>query len=68
MELDEKTVAALAGLAGLSLETEERAALTPRLRSLLGGADTVNAFMGPRRAVGPAVRFKHREPPEAGEV
>jgi hypothetical protein len=64
MELDEAALAAMAKVAGLTLNAEERADLTPRLKALLGDADKVNAFMASRRDVGPAVRFKHRELPE----
>jgi hypothetical protein len=64
MELDEAALAAMAKVAGLTLNAEERADLTARLKALLGEADKVNAFMASRRDVGPAVRFKHRELPE----
>jgi hypothetical protein len=64
MELDEAALAAMAKVAGLTLNAEERADLTPRLKALLDDADKVNAFMASRRDVGPAVRFKHRELPE----
>ena len=64
MELDEAALAAMAKVAGLTLNAEELADLTVRLKALLAEADRVNAFMASRRDVGPAVRFKHRELPE----
>ena len=64
MELDEAALAAMAKVAGLTLNAEELADLTARLKALLAEADRVNAFMASRRDVGPAVRFKHRELPE----
>ena len=67
MELDEAALASMAKVAGLTLNAQEQADLTARLKALLGEADKVNAFMALRRDVGPAVRFKHRELPEVVE-
>ncbi len=59
MSIDKKTLSELAKVADVSLDEETREALAPRLKGLLDDANRVNAFMGPRRTVGPAVRFKH---------
>jgi hypothetical protein len=67
MEVDEAVLAALAKVAGISLDTKDCIELAPRLRNLLGDADKVNAFMAPRREVGLAVRFEHLELPEGAE-
>jgi hypothetical protein len=67
MDLDEVTLAALAKVAGLSLTDEERASLVRSFSVLLTDADKVNTFMGARRDVGPAVRFKHLQSPEMGD-
>ncbi len=64
MELDEAALAAMAKVAGLTLNAEELADLTARLKALLAQADRLSAFMASRRDVGPAVRFKHRDLPE----
>ena len=67
MELDEAVLAALAKVAGISLDTQDQAELVPRLRNLLGDADKVNAYMAPHRDVGLAVHFKHLDLPEGVE-
>ncbi len=67
MELDEAVIEALAKVAGVSLDAQDRADLAPRLRNLLGDADKVNAFMAPRRDAGLAVHFKHLDLPEGVE-
>ena len=67
MELNEVVLDALAKVAGVSLDAQDRTDLAQRLCNLLGDADKVNAFMAPRRDVGLAVRFKSLDPPEGVE-
>jgi hypothetical protein len=68
MKLDDVDLAVLAKIAKIHLTGKERAGLTPRLAGLLGDANEVNAFMAPRREVGPGVRFKHLDLLEEGDL
>jgi Asp-tRNA(Asn)/Glu-tRNA(Gln) amidotransferase C subunit len=64
--ITEHTVKELARLAGLDLEAERIASLTPGLNHLLTEADAVNRFMAPRRDVGPGTRFAHPQIQDEG--